>query len=300
MKIETTEKWLPVFEALASKVRIKIIQELAKHPMNIKELANILGLSSAIMTMHVRKLEEAGIIIAVMTRSKGAAYKTCSLNIDSINISFPSMGGNERKFQEIIIPIGHFTDFEIYPTCGLATVKKIIGKFDDPRYFSFPERVNSKILWFGRGFIEYKFPNQLLRSQQLEELEISMELASEAPSTNENWPSDISFFINNVYVGSWTSPGDFGSSRGKYAPAWWPSNINQFGLLKVLRVNSSGTFIDGDKISDISIDKISNNLPHWTLRIEVSEDATHVGGCTIFGEGFGNYNQDIVIKQYYA
>jgi predicted transcriptional regulator len=299
MNIEVTEQWLPVFEALASNVRIKIIQKLAVQPMNIKELAQSLGLSSAIMTMHVRKLEEAGIIHAEMTRSKGAIQKTCKLNVEVIKVTFPRAIQNERKFYEVSLPIGHFTDFEIFPTCGLATTEKIIGKFDEPRCFSFPDRVNAKVLWFGKGFVEYKFPNQLLKSEQLEEIEISMELSSEAPLTNENWPSDISFFVNKTYIGNWTSPGDFGSHRGKYTPLWWPSHINQYGLLKFLKINSSGTYMDGDMISNVTIHDINTLMPHWSLRIEVAENAKNVGGCSLFGAGFGNYDQDIIIKQYY-
>ena len=56
MQIDATEKSLPVYEALASKVRLQIIQLLSKQDMNVSELAQALGLSSAIMTMHVKKL----------------------------------------------------------------------------------------------------------------------------------------------------------------------------------------------------------------------------------------------------
>ena len=59
MQLEINQEALPVYEALASNVRIKIIQLLAKNKMNVKELAQELGLSSAIITMHIKKLEEA-------------------------------------------------------------------------------------------------------------------------------------------------------------------------------------------------------------------------------------------------
>lgn len=62
MQLEINQEALPVYEALASNVRIKIIQLLAKNKMNVKELAQELGLSSAIITMHIKKLEEAKII----------------------------------------------------------------------------------------------------------------------------------------------------------------------------------------------------------------------------------------------
>ena len=58
----TDRKWLPLYEALASDVRLKILELLAEEEMNVKELAHMLELSSAIVTMHVKKLEAGGLI----------------------------------------------------------------------------------------------------------------------------------------------------------------------------------------------------------------------------------------------
>lgn len=299
MNIQATEKWLPIYEALASRVRLKVIQLLAKKPRNIKELAEELQLSSAIMTMHVKKLEKAGIISTTRIHGNGGVQKLCSLAVNHIEIDIP-LEKTERKYHQMIIPVGHYTNFEIEPTCGLATLEKVIGYYDDPRYFLDPDRVNAKILWFSKGYVEYKIPNYLLLSQRPEELEISMELGSEAPGYNNNWPSDISFCINGVYVGQWTSPGDFGGDRGKYTPSWWSTNINQYGLLKVIRVTHEGTYIDGEKISKVNLEDIDIYRKQLSLRISVEEDAAHLGGVTLFGKGFGNYDQDIVVRLYYS
>lgn len=300
MKIDTSESWLPVYEAMASKVRLNIIRLLSRKSMNIKELAGELKLSSAIVTMHVSKLERAGIITSVRSAANGAIQKMCSLAVDSLEVEFPSKIYEEKKFHQFIIPIGHYTDFSVTPTCGLATQDKIIGYFDDPRYFLDAERVNAKILWFTQGFVEYKIPNHLLTGQQPYELEISMELGSEAPGTNSNWPSDISFTINGIRLGQWTSPGDFGGTRGKYTPPWWNIAVNQFGLLKVLRINRAGAWMDGEKLSDVGIDRLELGRKQWSLRISVEEDAANAGGLTIYGKGFGNYDQDILLRLYYA
>ncbi|WP_319020481.1 transcriptional regulator [Enterococcus faecium] len=37
----------------------------------------------------------------------------------------------------------------------------------------------------------------------------------------------------------------------------------------------------------------------WHLRVEVKEEAENIGGCTLFGKGFGNYDQDIKIKMFW-
>jgi predicted transcriptional regulator len=298
MKIDITNSSLPIFEALASEVRIRIIHFLSEKPMNIKDLASELNLSSAIVTMHVNKLEKAGIIKGERTRSKGGVQKICTLVMDSLEITFPGFK-KQRKFHQLVTPIGHYTDISAIPTCGLATSEKMIGYFDDPRYFLDPERVDAKILWFSQGFVEYKIPNYLLSTQVPTELEISLELGSEAPGYNQNWPSDISFFVNDVNLGHWTSPGDFAGERGRFTPSWWSNDINQYGMLKIIRIDSTGTYIDGKKISDITIQHIDIYKKQWSFKISVLENAEHVGGLTLFGKGFGNYDQDIILRLFY-
>lgn len=300
MKIELSEQSLPIFEAISSNVRIQIIHFLSKKSMNIRELAEALGLSSAIMTMHVKKLEKAGIIRSEMTPGKGgAAQKMCSLSMDGLEIAFPRKEVVHRESRRTEVSIGHFTDLSIVPTCGICTTEKVIGIFDDPRYFLDPDRVNAKILWFSQGYIEYKLPNFMLSSENPEELEISMEISSEAPLTNMNWPSDLTFFFNGVNVGMWTSPADYGG-KGKLNPSWWFDDVNQFGLLKRLIIKKDGTYMDGLKLSNVSLGDIDISNSNWTFRIAILEDAEHIGGFTLFGSGFGNYNQDLIFKLYYT
>jgi predicted transcriptional regulator len=300
MKINISEDSLPVFESLASNIRLKIIQLLAEKSMNISELASAIGLSSAIMTKHVKKLEQAKIIQSEMIPGKAGLQKMCMLDIDQIIINFPSLMKQEKEYYRTEVSVGHFTDFHIEPTCGLATPEKIIGEFDEPRYFLHPERVNAKILWFGKGYIEYRIPNFLNSKFIPDELEISMEISSEAPDTNNNWPSDVTFYLNQVALGKWTSPGDFGDRRGKFTPTWWPNIVNQYGLLKHLRINKDGTFMDGNKISNVTIDDINIRGKQWTFRIAVHEEDENVGGVTLFGKGFGNYNQDLSFRLFYT
>ncbi|WP_100408102.1 ArsR/SmtB family transcription factor [Bacillus solitudinis] len=299
MQLDISTESLPVYEALASKVRLSVIHFLSERSMNIKALADAVNLSSAIMTMHIKKLEKANIIRTEMVPGKAGVQKLCILNVEKIEILFPTLLSQKREYHETELSVGHYTDFDVVPTCGLATTETYIGEFDEARFFLDPARVDAKILWFKQGFVEYKTPNFLLSTQLPKELEVSMELSSEAPFTNENWPSDISFILNNISLGKWTSPGDFGDSRGKYTPQWWPKVINQYGLLKVLRITKKGTFIDGTKISNVTIADVSIRDKQWTFRIAVDENAEHVGGVTLFGKGFGNYNQDILFRLFY-
>lgn len=294
----TDRKWLPLYEALASDVRLKILEILAEKEMNVKELAHTLGLSSAIVTIHVKKLEAGGLIHTELVRKQGGTHKICTLAVSSIEIQLPLSIKQQRTFDEVSIPVGHYTRFDVHPTCGLATSDHIIGQYDDPRFFFEPERMHAKILWFASGFVEYRIPNYMLPGQILEEIEISLEIGSEAPEIAENWPSDIHFYINDTLLGFWTSPGDSGQGRGQLTPAWWPDSINQYGWFKVIRVTEQGTFLDGQRLSAVTIKDIPMSRNEWTLRLEVPAHAAHVGGLTLYGEGFGNYNRDIMFRTY--
>ena len=264
--------------------------------MNVKELAQELGLSSAIVTMHIKKLEEAKIIKTERVGQK----KISSLRVDHIDINFPEKIFNAFDTKETAIPIGHYTNYSVEPTCGLATSADFVGMVDEPKFFMDPRRMDARILWFTKGFVEYQSPNFLAKEEKLEMMEISMEVSSEFPFSNNNWPSDITFSLNGVELGTWTSPGDFADIRGKYTPDWYPDNLNQYGLLKTIRIMDHGTYMEGVPLSDITIKDIPAYEDTWHLKVEVKEDAEHVGGCTLFGKGFGNYDQDIKLKMFYS
>lgn len=296
MQVEINTESLPVYEALASKVRLQIIQLLSTKRMNIKEIAEELQLSSAIITQHIKKLEEAHI---VKTERIGH-QKVVSLGIDKIEVNFPKKIFNAFSTVETFIPVGHYTDYSVEPTCGLASKDDFIGPVDEPRYFMVPERMSAQIVWFTKGFLEYQSPNLLNENDTLRMIEISFEISSEFPFSNNNWPSDITFTLNNHELGSWTSPGDFGDIRGKYTPDWYPDNLNQYGLLKTIRITEHGTNIDGDFLSPLTISDFDASIDTWKFRFEVKENAENLGGCTLFGKNFGNYNQDIKIKLFYS
>ncbi|MBU5594068.1 ArsR family transcriptional regulator [Amphibacillus sp. MSJ-3] len=290
---------LPVYQALASDVRLKMIQLLSKKTYNLKELSEALNLSSPIVKKHIEKLEQAGILRTEKVPGKSGVQRISILLVDHIEISFPKKIQLAFASYEISVPIGHYTDFSIVPTCGLASDKDFIGPVDQPKYFLAPERISAEILWFTQGFIEYKIFNHLEKDHQLKQIDISFEISSEFPFSNSVWPSDISFSLNHVELGTWQSPGDFADTRGKLTPKWWPDKINQYGLLKTLRITSHGTYMDGDHLSDITIADLSTAHDSWIFRIEVKEDAEHVGGVTLFGKKFGNHPQDIIFKTYY-
>jgi len=155
------------------------------------------------------------------------------------------------------------------------------------------------IIWFAKGYVEYRLPNYLASDQTVQEIEISMEIGSEAPKISEKWPSDIGFTLNGVDLGKWTSPGDFGAMKGRFTPDWWHADVNQYGTLKVLRIRKTGTFMDGQQMSGISLDDVDWRKEQWSFRITAEPAGRRRGGLTVFGRGFGNYDQDLNIRVYY-
>jgi predicted transcriptional regulator len=103
-----------------------------------------------------------------------------------------------------------------------------------------------------------------------------------------------------VEIGTWTSPSDFGGERGALTPAWWDIQNSQYGLLKVWRVTNSGSYVDGIQVSKMTLNHLTlkpgNPIP---VRIGIKENAANVGGINLFGSKFGNYPQDIVLRQHF-
>ncbi len=301
LHIKNLDEGIELFKALGSEIRIEIINILLREgAMTMNELASKLKITNGALTAHIRKLEESGIVVVSAEGTGHGNQKRCSVNLDKILIDIQEPP-RESNVYTADIKVGHFSDFEVYPTCGLASTDKLIGEVDDTRYFAHQERFDADILWFTRGFVDYSLPNFVPAGQKIDEISICAELSSEAPGVNNVWPSDIYFYLNDILLGTWISPGDFGDVKGIFTPDWWFPNWNQYGMLKMLVINHKGTFIDGLKISDVTIDSLSlTSKSSIKLKLEVPENAEHVGGLTIFGKGFGNYNQDINVKIAYS
>jgi predicted transcriptional regulator len=285
-------------KALSSPVRLQILRLIAeKKQINLNEIATALEITNGAITQHMKPLLDADLIEFKYMSGKRGSQKICTLKEHKFMIDILSTVDHTCMYQ-IEIPVGNFTQYRVYPTCGIATRTSVIGEVDDPRYFDAPETKEAGILWFTKGFVEYRIPNYLKKNQALEELQVSLEISSEAPGICSNWPSDIYFYINDIELGYWTSPGDFGGAiHGIFTPPWWDEHWNSYGLLKLLTINHEGTYIDGGKISDINIDGLAiNSDSAIEFRIAVPDTAANIGGATLFGKGFGNYNQDIKVR----
>ena len=305
LMIEAEESF-DVLNALASKTRLHILKLLSHQQLNVNEIAEQLGLPQSTISTNITVLEKAGLLAIESAAGKKGSQKLCSPLYDEVVVQLPGFSKEvEQNTIEVAMPVGLYTDFQVSPPCGLCSTDEIIGLLDVPETFLNPKRAVAGLLWFEQGFVEYKFPNNLPPNSTPEALEVCLELCSEAPvatpETATNWPSDITLWINEIAVGTWTSPGDFGGDvRGKFTPAWWKLAGSQYGLLKHWKVTADGTYIDGLQISGVTLDDLElrkhTSVKMW---IGVQKNAANVRGVNIFGKGFGNYDQDIVMRMYF-
>ena len=294
------EEGIEVLRGLVSPIRARILKLLhVEGAMNVNDIARSLSLPQSTVSTNIQVLQDAGLIRVETRKAKKGNQKICHSLFDEVLVMFKEdIRPLKANAIEVAMPIGLYTSCEVSAPCGLCSVEGIIGLLDVPDTFLDPDRMKAGLVWFTRGYVEYQFPNNArLAQRRINSMEFSMELSSEVPGTSADWPSDITVAVNGKDIGTWTSPGDFGDKRGVYTPDWWKLKGSQYGKLKAFRVNGSGTYVDGMKISPVSLKDLDLDTHHSIrLRIGVKDDARHPGGINIFGRGFGNYDQDILMR----
>ena len=157
--IKALDKNLAFFQALASETRLKIISLIQNKEMSIKDLSDALGMSSAVVTKHINKLENVGIVESYAQPGVRGLLKLCKIKTSEVQVILNNnYEENNNKFTEIDIPIGSYSSFKIYSPCGLASKDKLFGILDDPRYFASPNRNDISLIWFTSGYLEYSIP----------------------------------------------------------------------------------------------------------------------------------------------
>ncbi|MFO7321239.1 MAG: helix-turn-helix domain-containing protein [Chloroflexota bacterium] len=295
------ERSFQLVKALASQPRLTIFRFLRLQPASIVEIATALQMPASTVAAHVRELEEAGLVFTSIKPASRGVQKVCQATThQQLVITLPQATRVRRAASDISMPIGAYVDCDVSPTCGLATETSVIGELDNPAFFYHPDRIHAQLIWFRRGYLEYRFPNHIPAGAVVESLQFSMEIASEAPRHDNTYPSDITLWVNGVEVGTWTSPGDFGNDRGALTPDWWPDYNSQYGLLKTWKISPEGSYIDGIRISDVCLDDLALHTNRFiSMRIGNKEDAIYAGGVNLFGCRFGNYPQDIIMHLSY-
>lgn len=300
LNLENEEQLCALGAALSSPVRIQILKLLYRSSLNVAEIAQKLQIPASSAALYVRSLENAGLINTRLQPGGRGAMKICSRKNDCITIKMTSDDPEVSKVSSISMPVGCYTDCDITPSCGLASERGSIGCEDRPEAFYLPERMDAQILWSAAGYVEYKFPCRLPHSAVPKRLILTAELCSEALNYKEDWPSDITFWIDGLDCGTWRSPGDFGSRLGRLNPEWWGSGRTQYGKLVTLEISESGCTVNALPSSPVRLSDFAFSPQRpITIRIGNKPEAEYVGGFNLFGEAFGDYNQSIILSFVY-
>jgi len=301
LTLEGNEQALRVFRALDSSTRLQILALLSRNSLGVGELAQALSLPLSTVNFNLKLLEEAGLLTVEFVPGTRRSQRLISRRFDSLRVALPGIGlASGAGVIEVAMPVGHYRQVQVSAPCGLALETRYIGRKDDPRSFFEPDHVFAQLLWLAHGTVDYAFPNNLPYGARLEALELSLELCSEAYEHNLDWPSDLTLWVNGVELGTFTCPSDFGGTRGKFTPAWWATEQSQYGLLKVWRVTEAGTFLDGEPLSNVTLRDLPLEERHsLEVKVGIKDDARHRGGLNLFGQRWGNYAQDIVMRLYF-
>lgn len=297
-ELVTREHRIAIARALASEPRLLILQHLVDKVASLSEIARDLGMPVATASLHLKSLEEAGLVSSQTAPGKRGQRRIYARLYDTVVFNLPELEQSDAVDDiELTMPVGAFVDHDVSAPCGMAGADSVIGKLDDPLQFYAPQRFEAQLVWLSHGYLEYRFPNPSYERDAPNRLQLSFEICSEAAPSALDWESDIFLEVNGLRIGVWTCPSDFSDRRGNLTPGWWPNWNSQYGRLKVWQVGEEGTSLDGRAISKATITDLNlPRQPYIAIRIGVDDDAENRGGLNIFGRGFGNHPQDIVLR----
>lgn len=304
LSIEDPKILAKICHALSTELRLEILSLLEHDTLSCLEISKQLGYPLSTISVNVKILEEAGLILTELTPAKNGSKKLCSsVYLDVIiHLGMGAIIPKNSKKYEINIPIGNYMDFNVVPSCGMVIFKESNeaiddSPFDDSNYFLNPRRVDAQLLWFRKGYVEYRVPVYDSLHLKPEFISFSLEICSEAPGFNNVWKSDITMWINGIEIGTWTCPGDFGDRNGKLTPSTWMSGSTQYGILTEWTVTEkNGTQLNQESLSNVTLSQLSIQKEKYiTMRIGVKDSSKHIGGINIFGEKFGDHPQNIVM-----
>lgn len=301
LNLKNAEALSNVGKALSVPVRLEILEYLARTPAIISEIATAFGLPLSSTALHIRVLENAGLIFVRPIPGSKGSQKMCSIRIEKIQIDMfqeEAAASPDYLYRESM-PVGNYFDYSVMPSCGMVSELCDLGFEDNISVFVSPSRYKAQLIWLSCGFLEYRFSNSFLKNNSVNRVRFSFEICSEALGYNNDWPSDITISLNTHEIGLLHCKGDFGGRKGVLNPDWWYATSTQYGELRTVEITDEGCFIDDLQVSKENIYTLG--LPYGDyikFRLESKRDATYCGGFNLFGEKFGDYPQDIVMELY--
>jgi len=287
---------IPILKVLSNPTRCAILEVVADGPLSVSEITTLTGLDQATVSQHIQALEKVGLVRTSYISGVRGRRKMVQRAVDNILLHLPAKDEAEEEEQTIEMPIGLYTDIHVEPPCGFLTAHQLVYPVDTASTFLHPERVNSELIWLRDGYIEYSFPYTLGRDYRPTHIEVSAEVCSETIDYKEDFPSDLTVWINGIEIGTIRMPGDMGARYGALTPSWIPKTHTKYGFLNIWTANGDGLWVNQFKGAEGSIGdlKLSPSEP-IIVRFGFKEGSIH-GGLNIFGSHFGDFEQAIRMR----
>ena len=135
------EHLVAIGKALSSPVRIDIMNLIKTKPLSLQEIARLLQIPLSSTAMHIRCLEDAGLIITENQPGIRGSMRVCMCHILSFHLEAYDTEIDAADHSYLYeMPVGSYYNFDVSPTCGLAGMEWIIDCFDNPVSFYSAER----------------------------------------------------------------------------------------------------------------------------------------------------------------
>ncbi len=288
-------------DGLANPIRVRIVRKLCEYPYlrPFNSLSRDLKIPKTTLNYHLSKLEEAGIIRCFYKNSQNKSTKMVSkivnnISIDTKKVEIEEDHSKKSYLQEI--PVGAYDSYvgkELDYALENETIERaILSQYDTKRF-------TAKLIYAKEGVVTYKVSNAFSLVNGIDELIISLEICSEAPYYDNDYKSDITFWINDKEICTLITKGDYGDRKGKLNPDWWPRINTQYGELTTIKINNDGVYLKDVLVNRGITIKNLNILSNDFIKISIgNKDFTlNKGGFNIFGSEFGDYPQNIIVEQ---
>lgn len=290
-------------EALGNETRLKIIKLLQKSPFirSVPQLVKELSIPKTTLMHHLTKLEEVNILSIFYKSSRHATVRYIGRDLRSLHVTLYCNEEEQtmQTFSEVqSLGVGQFTDFSGI-ALSFATKKELFRLITDCCFI--PQRFDAGLVYANFGKITYYFNNNTAKQYRITELNLSLEICSEAPYFDNEQKSDITFWINRQEIATYRSEGDYGDRRGKLNPEWWPNINSQYGKLLVLTIREECVLLNGElatskvRLSDLAL----QNGNKIVVTLGNKDTAEYPNGFNLFGKDFGDFAQDICLELKY-
>ena len=291
------DRLLSFGKAFSSPLRIRLLRTLLSEHLTLVEIAHRFDISNSNALFHLSTLEEAGLVESSYLPSKKGIAKVYTTSIRQFSCLFHKEEATRRSLvvYEQHERIGNYVDAD-FSEFRFA-IKDRLFRPNLSELFS-PERRDAELLWTrNAGFVEYAFSNSFCFQGELKALSVSFEVCSETINFRRDWKSELILSINGQEVGAYLSTGDFGDRKGLLNPDWWSDASTQYGHLVTLTVTDEGSFINDKPVSQISLSSLNLSQGRsFRFRLACDASSNYCGGFNLFGAGFGDFAQDIIVR----